>query len=171
MMATAMAVIEASCGAVANTSPFVAADDHETVLARLSRLLEPYVAANHLGYLYHPRAVFRRQGSETEPDLMARQPRAGGSVHERTRDAWDDAPTPSLIVEVLSPSTRRRDHEYKRAFYMESGVPEYWVVDPDRREVLVVRQNEADVVTTTELIWQPSGVAEPLLLRVEQFFE
>jgi Uma2 family endonuclease len=146
-------------------------DDHETVLARLSRLLEPYVAANHLGYLYHPRAVFRRNGSETEPDLMVRQTRAARSVHERTRDDWDDAPTPILVVEVISPSTRRRDHEHKRAFYMESGVPEYWVVDAARREVRIVRLDQADVVVTTELIWHPSGVAESLLLRVERLFE
>ena len=146
-------------------------DDHETILARLSRLLEPYVAANHLGYLYHPRAVFRRQGSEAEPDLMVRQPRAGRTVRGRPLDDWDDAPTPSLIVEVVSPSTRRRDHEYKRVFYMEAGVPEYWIVDPDRREVRVIRHGEADVVTRTELSWQPSGVVEPLSLSVERLFE
>jgi len=45
---------------------------HETIAARLTRLLDPYVAAHGLGYVYHPRAVFRRHGSEVEPDLIVR---------------------------------------------------------------------------------------------------
>ena len=58
-------------------------DPHETIAARLSRLLDPYVAEHGLGYVYHPRAVMRFDGSEVEPDLMVRQPQpakgAGGS--------------------------------------------------------------------------------------------
>ena len=34
-------------------------DAHETVLARLTRILDPFVAANDLGMVYHPRAVIR----------------------------------------------------------------------------------------------------------------
>jgi hypothetical protein len=37
---------------------------------------------------------------------------------------------PSLVVEVLSPVTRRRDHEYKRDFY-RCWCNEYWIVDPE----------------------------------------
>src|SRR2546430_9950820 len=51
-------------------------DEHETILARLTRLLDPYVAAHGLGFIYHPRAVLRFEGSEVEPDLMVRQPQA-----------------------------------------------------------------------------------------------
>src|ERR1043166_3416183 len=45
-------------------------DQHETIAARLTRLLDPYVARQGLGYVYHPRAVFNIAGSEVEPDLM-----------------------------------------------------------------------------------------------------
>src|SRR5215470_17543781 len=37
---------------------------HETILARLSRALEPYVAQHGLGFVFHPRAVVRAEGSE-----------------------------------------------------------------------------------------------------------
>src|SRR5258708_25171814 len=63
-------------------------EDHETILGRLSALLEPYVAANGLGMVYHPRSVVRFEGSEVEPDLMVRQPR------KRPVKDWDDAPSP-----------------------------------------------------------------------------
>ncbi len=39
--------------------------------------------------------------------------------------------TPSLVVEVLSPSTRSQDLGSKLLAYAEAGVPSYWVVDPE----------------------------------------
>src|SRR5215471_16894481 len=71
-------------------------DDHETIIARLSRRLDPFVAAHGLGFVYRPRSVVRAEGSEVEPDLMVRALKAPGG-----RD-WDDAPRPILVVEVLS---------------------------------------------------------------------
>lgn len=44
---------------------------------------------------------------------------------------------PDLMVEVLSPSTRRRDLIDKRLLFERSGVSEYWAVDPDADEVQV----------------------------------
>jgi len=44
-------------------------DDHETITARLTRILDPFVAANSLGMVYHARAVMRFGDSEVEPDL------------------------------------------------------------------------------------------------------
>ncbi len=38
---------------------------------------------------------------------------------------------PLLVVEVLSPSTRRIDLGSKRLAYEAAGVPAYWLVDPD----------------------------------------
>jgi len=35
-----------------------------------------------------------------------------------------------LAVEVLSPSTRRKDAVYKRSKYEDSGIASYWIVDP-----------------------------------------
>jgi len=42
---------------------------------------------------------------------------------------------PDLIVEILSPSNRGHDLELKRQLYEQSGVPEYWIVDPDDQSV------------------------------------
>jgi Uma2 family endonuclease len=42
---------------------------------------------------------------------------------------------PDLVVEILSPSTKRHDLVVKRALYAEYGVREMWVVDPDARTI------------------------------------
>lgn len=44
---------------------------------------------------------------------------------------------PDLIIEILSPSTRRKDMSIKLAKYADAGVREYWLVDPDRKKVVV----------------------------------
>ena len=48
--------------------------------------------------------------------------------------------TPALVIEVLSPSTRKRDREVKRRLYDRAGVREYWLVDPDMSAVTVHRR-------------------------------
>jgi len=139
-------------------------ESHETILARLAAILAPYVAANGLGLVYRPRAVMRFEGSEVEPDLMVRQPHSGPDT------SWDDAPTPILVVEVLSGSTRRRDREQKRSLYMDAGVAEYWLVDPERLTITSVRPGEEDRVASNQLSWMPRGVKEPLTFELSRVF-
>jgi len=45
--------------------------------------------------------------------------------------------SPNLVVEVLSPTNRRRDLVYKMDVYQRSQVPEYWVVDVEKKTVMV----------------------------------
>ena len=139
-------------------------DEHETILARLSMLLGPFVAANGLGFVYHPRAVLRFQGSEVEPDLMVRQPQP-----EPGRD-WDVAPIPSLVVEVLSGSTRRRDRQEKKDLYMDAGVAEYWIIDPERRTITVVRPSEPDRLERERVIWEPVVGSSSLVVLLADVF-
>lgn len=44
---------------------------------------------------------------------------------------------PDLVIEVLSPSTRRKDMIIKLNKYMNAGVREFWLIDPDRESVTV----------------------------------
>ena len=53
---------------------------------------------------------------------------------------------PDLVVEVLSPSTRKKDIGVKSNVYERSGVQEYWLVDPDRENVIVYRYGEDYVI-------------------------
>ena len=139
-------------------------EEHETILARLTRLLDPFVAANQLGFVYHPRSVLRFKGSEVEPDLMVRRPHSGPSAD------WDSAPTPILVVEVLSGSTRRRDREQKRDLYIEAGVEEYWIIDPEHRSVTVVRSAAPEHTERDRLTWAPTAAPSSLLLKLNDIF-
>jgi Uma2 family endonuclease len=57
---------------------------------------------------------------------------------------------PALVVEILSPSTRRRDLGIKRQLFDRGGVREYWVVDPKARELMVYRRVAGGGLVETE---------------------
>jgi len=108
--------------------------------------------------------VFRFHGSEVEPDLMVRAEAPG------IGNDWERAPLPILIVEVFSPSTFRRDQTFKKDFYQEAHIPEYWMIDPERNEVTVVRAGDKTTVKDT-IAWHPAGAAEPLRISISAIFQ
>jgi len=54
------------------------------------------------------------------------------------QEDWIHGP-PDLVIEILSPTTARRDRTVKRQLYERTGVPEYWIVDCDARQIEVWR--------------------------------
>jgi Uma2 family endonuclease len=137
---------------------------HETVAARLTRILDPFVAEHRLGAVYHPRAVIQHAGSEVEPDLMVRAERM------LRKGSWVGAPIPVLVVEIQSDVTRRRDHVQKRRFYLEAGVAEYWIVDTEAEQVRVIGLDGRDDVRRGELTWSPAAAAVTLTIDLEALF-
>lgn len=49
---------------------------------------------------------------------------------------------PDLVVEVVSPTSRRHDYSIKNMLYPEAGVREYWIVDPAKERVTVYYYEE-----------------------------
>lgn len=52
---------------------------------------------------------------------------------------------PSLVAEVLSPSSRNKDMLKKLDLYMQCGVAEYWIIDLKNEQVLVYSFEEKDI--------------------------
>ena len=82
---------------------------------------------------------------------------------------WDGATSPpTLVVEIVSPSSRTRDYQRKRDFYVAGHALEYWIVDPGQRSIVVVRRGESDVTHADELVWQPvRAAAQVAALRID----
>lgn len=52
----------------------------------------------------------------------------------------EDMPAPLLAVEVVSPgkTNENRDYRFKRSEYAARGIPEYWIVDPAKGQVMLL---------------------------------
>lgn len=136
---------------------------HASILESLGNVLRPYVAAHKLGVVFESRVGVVLGDSQTEPDLI---------VCERPvplPGKWEQMPKPSLIVEVLSPGSARRDQIEKRALYRRERVDEYWLIDGVDRSVRVVTP-EAERVERHALRWQPRGIDSALEIDLKRLF-
>jgi Uma2 family endonuclease len=46
------------------------------------------------------------------------------------------------VIEIISPDDRSRDTVRKRREYAQAGIPEYWLVDPEARTIIVLVLND-----------------------------
>ena len=118
---------------------------HQVILWNLTEVLGPYLRASPIGAaLTGPVDVKLSPCTVLVPDLVYfTAERFARVVSEKHATA-----APDLVVEILSPGTRRRDKGRKRAVYDREGVAEYWLVDPEARSVTVLRRPRADAGLT-----------------------
>jgi Uma2 family endonuclease len=114
---------------------------HQKILLNLGELFRAYQRAYGSGEtLIAPQDVLIRRAP-----LRVRQPDVLFISHERLRQcAGPDDPTPlsvapELVVEILSPSERRRARQDRIRDYCAAGALERWVVSPVEQSVEVLR--------------------------------
>jgi Uma2 family endonuclease len=71
---------------------------------------------------------------------------------------------PSIVVEVLSDRTRRKDEIIKRKLYERYGVDEYWIVDPATDTVKIYRRAGDAFVRAAEVSTESGGAIDSPLL-------
>lgn len=115
---------------------------HGRVEARIGSLLERHVARHGLGIVFGSSVGYDLPSGDTlEPDASFVSSKRFAATPPGRSNEFLRA-VPDLVVEILSPSTAKRDRIEKRGLYAANGVDEYWVVDPDRRAVTVFRRDE-----------------------------
>ena len=112
---------------------------HQLAIGNLYVLMVEHVRRHGLGQVFlSPIDVILSRVTVLQPDLVYVATDRAGIVTER---AIEGAPT--LVVEVLSPSTSARDRGVKQALYARHGVPHYWIVDPAARFLQAMRLDGA----------------------------
>jgi Uma2 family endonuclease len=106
--------------------------EHQFTVTELIFHLRLYVSTHKLGIvLATPVEVHLSETSKpVQPDVIfvtkERQPARGVSFIEGA---------PALVIEVVSPTSIQRDRKVKYDLYEQTGVAEYWIVDPRTRSV------------------------------------
>ena len=80
---------------------------------------------------------------------------------------------PDMIVEILSPSTELRDKLVKFKLYLQAGVREYWIVDPNKKMVTVHILKNGEYMTNVygEDDHVPVHVLEGCVVDLVEVFE
>jgi Uma2 family endonuclease len=102
---------------------------HQRVAMRLARLLDDCARQQGGEAFFAPLDVRLADHSVVQPDLLYISAERRHVLKDRVFGA------PDLLVEILSPSSVRRDRGEKLRLYAESGVAELWLVDPAAQTV------------------------------------
>lgn len=103
---------------------------HQRVSRRIERILEDYFAeVDGEGEVFNaPLDVTFHDITVVQPDVFY----VSGEQTQILKEARIDGP-PALVVEVLSPSSGRRDRLQKLRIYQKVQVQHYWLIDPQER--------------------------------------
>ncbi|HCB03365.1 MAG TPA: hypothetical protein DEQ43_03775 [Nocardioides bacterium] len=97
----------------------------------------------HLDVYIAPLDVEFETGDILEPDLLV--------ITDRDPHGKRVTEVPLLAVEVLSPSSRRRDVGDKLTAYRDAGVPSYWVIDPINPRLRAWRLEDGEYVEIADV--------------------
>jgi Uma2 family endonuclease len=105
---------------------------HQNIVLWLVNALRSYAAEHGGTALMAPLPVRLWSRKFREPDVVFMRPE---HMDRRQGTHWEGA---DLAIEVISETNRRLDAEVKRGEYARAGIPEYWLVDPQREEITVL---------------------------------
>ena len=102
---------------------------HQIVLGNLFSALDRHVRERSLGRVFlSPVDLILSDTNVVVPDLLFVSSQRASIATERAVEG-----PPDLVVEILSPSTRRKDRSTKASLYARFGVRCYWIIDPEEQ--------------------------------------
>ncbi|MBI4610415.1 MAG: Uma2 family endonuclease [Candidatus Rokubacteria bacterium] len=104
---------------------------HQRVLRKLLMIVNPYVEAHGLGEVFvAPIDCILSDTTVTQPDIVYLESARLSAISARGIEG-----PPTLVIEILSPSTAQIDRGAKFQLYARHGVPHYWIVDLEARSI------------------------------------
>jgi Uma2 family endonuclease len=107
---------------------------HQSLILFLVMSLRGWMTRQEPGgrLLFSPFFVKLSASQYREPDVCLMR---AANVSRCHAQHWDGA---DFVIEIVSDTNRDHDWITKRREYAVSGIPEYWIVDPTTREVVVL---------------------------------
>lgn len=106
--------------------------EDQLVQSELFYRLMHFVTEKKLGRIFSsPTAVILSEENAPQPDLIFLSKEKMNLLDPE----WGIRGAPDMVVEIVSPSSYKRDHLEKKQLYAQYGVAEYWVVDPSYHSI------------------------------------
>lgn len=112
---------------------------HQEISGEFFRQLANFLEGKQCKVYHAPFGVrlFEQDGDTPEDVATIVEPDISVICDRSKIDRYGCKGAPDLIIEILSPSTRRRDRLVKLNLYQRAGVREYWIADPKDSSVMV----------------------------------
>lgn len=112
---------------------------HQEISGELFRQLANFLEGKRCKVYHAPFGVrlFEQNGDDPEDVDTMVQPDISVVCDRSKIDQHGCKGAPDMVIEILSPSTRRHDRLVKLNLYQRAGVREYWIADPDNKSVQV----------------------------------
>jgi Uma2 family endonuclease len=131
---------------------------HQEISRNLQFELHSYLKRNPIGKLFDaPFDVYLDEINVFQPDIIVVLNERLGILTEEGAEG-----APHLVIEILSPKTRRLDLVNKKQEYARAGVKELWIIDPEPRTTMIhqfafdgvekIRQIDQEETLSTELL-------------------
>ena len=115
---------------------------HQRILVKLIFEIETFIRKNkgNCELLPAPFGVYIKKDDRNyvEPDISV-------ICHENKLDEKGCHGAPDWVIEIVSPSSRKMDYVRKTTLYQETGVREYWIVDPKKEMVTIYEADQWDI--------------------------
>jgi len=137
---------------------------HQRVLGKLYRIIADYIDSkkSNCEVFLAPFAVFLNNDNKNyvEPDIFV--------VCDKYKlDEKGCNGAPDWVIEIVSPSSRSMDYFTKLFKYRESGVREYWTVDPQSKMIKVYNFEKGEYAEYSFAEKAVSGIYEDLTVLLE----
>lgn len=111
---------------------------HQRLSGNLYTAIRQHVTDKKPGEVfYSPIDVFLNDYNAPQPDMVFVSEAKKNLITNDGIMGRDGVPLPDLVVEIISPSSVKRDRFQKRGIYQRFAVPEYWIADPQNQEIEV----------------------------------
>jgi Uma2 family endonuclease len=138
---------------------------HQIVAFRLACMLDGYLRRSGLARVVTPGEIEVEPDLHLEPDVLVLPAGFPIDTPWRAMSGW------WLAAEVVSPSSKHYDREFKHDAYLAAGLEEYWIVDPKSRSIEVSAQDgRRRVRGVGRVAWHPPAQSEPLVLDPSELF-
>jgi Uma2 family endonuclease len=144
-------------------------EGHQDIIGELYARLRDYLMGSEVGKaMVSPSDVRRgdRRRNRVQPEVFVirkidgKRPPYPYELHDLL-----------LAVEVASPSNPLLDYQVKRDLYLREGVGEYWIFNPEARNVSRWRgRDDPGELLSKEVAWQPDGMPTPFVVDLPHFF-
>lgn len=118
---------------------------HQVISGNLHVILRNYLKGKTCKVFYAPFDVHFFKKDLKTPDVMQPDLLIACDLENTVTEKGRYMGTPTLVVEILSRSTRSKDMVDKLNTYMLSGVKEFWVIDPKNKSVLLYGFKDCEI--------------------------